>query len=179
MFNSLLGGCAKQYRCDEALQLLSDMKDAGIPPSNYTLSMLVKLMGRSRRIHQAFTILDEMSKEYGLKVNIQVYTCLIQGCFNCGQTAKALEVHDTIMKEGLCPDTMTYSVLVRGCLQAGLTEEAAELARCAYGFGSFKFRQGTAPGLSPGCSDEVVTALARVDEQRAKELAEDLKGSRK
>lgn len=179
MYNSLLGGCAKAFRCDDALHLLKDMKETGVAPSNYTLSMLVKLMGRCRRITEAFGILEDISKEHGLKINIQVYTCLIQGCFNCGQTAKALEVHDTIMKEGLCPDTMTYSVLVRGCLQAGLTEEAAELARCAYGFGSFKFRQGTAPGLSPGCSDEVVTALARVDEQRAKELAEELKGSRK
>merc|ERR1719326_2377634 len=46
MYNSLLGGCAKAHRPDEAIQLLKDMKKHGVAPSNYTLSMLVKLMSR-------------------------------------------------------------------------------------------------------------------------------------
>merc|ERR1719503_378550 len=114
MYNSLLGGCAKEHRADEALQLLSDMKTYNVAPSNYTLSMLVKLMGRCRRINQAFGMLQEISKEYGLKINVQVYTCLIQGCFNSGQGRKAVELLDTIVQEGLAPDSMTYTVLVRG-----------------------------------------------------------------
>merc|ERR1719482_2527517 len=48
MYNSLLDGCAREQRPDEALRLLDDMRKTGIPPSNYTLSMLVKLMGRCR-----------------------------------------------------------------------------------------------------------------------------------
>merc|ERR550537_658996 len=78
MYNSLLDGCAKEHRPDDALKLLSDMKKSGVAPSNYTLSMLVKLMGRCRRLEQAFTLIEEISQEFGLKVNIQVYTCLIQ-----------------------------------------------------------------------------------------------------
>merc|ERR1719378_1027173 len=94
MYNSLLGGCAKEHRPDEALQLLKDMKTCNVAPSNYTLSMLVKLFGRCRRINQAFTMLEDISKEYGLKINIQVYTCLIQGCFNAGQPGKALALFE-------------------------------------------------------------------------------------
>merc|ERR1719160_1390376 len=53
MYNSLLGGCAKEHRPDEAIQILSDMRKyngyvhhrSNVAPSNYTLSMLVKLMG--------------------------------------------------------------------------------------------------------------------------------------
>jgi len=136
LYNSLLSGCAKEHRPDEALQLLQDMKKSGIPPSNYTLSMLVKLMGRCKRLNQAFTMIEDISQEYGLKINIQVYTCLIQGCFNANQAGKAVLLHDKILKEGLRPDAMTYTVLVRGCLQAGLVEKGAELARCAHGLGS-------------------------------------------
>merc|ERR1719243_395766 len=127
MYNSLLGGCAKEHRPDDALRLLNDMRKFNVAPSNYTLSMLVKLMGRCRRINQAFTMLEDISKEYDLKINIQVYTCLIQGCFNAGQAGKAIALYEKILKEGLVPDAMTYTVLVRGFLQAGLTEKAVDL----------------------------------------------------
>merc|ERR1719460_3156772 len=145
MYNSLLAGCAKEHRPDDAIQLLSDMKKYNVAPSNYTLSMLVKLMGRCRRINQAFTMLEDISKEYGLKINIQVYTCLIQGCFNAGQAAKAASLHEKIIKEGLSPDAMTYTVLVRGCVQGGLLDKAVDLAKTAYGQGPTQ-NEGSAPG---------------------------------
>merc|ERR1719201_748457 len=49
MCNSLLDGCAREHRVDEALQLLEDMQANGVVPSNCPLSILVKLLGRSRR----------------------------------------------------------------------------------------------------------------------------------
>merc|ERR1719345_631686 len=153
MYNSLLGGCAKEHRPDEALQLLDDMRKHNVAPSNYTLSMLVKLMGRCRRINQAFTMLEDISSEYGLKINIQVYTCLIQGCFNAGQAGKALALQEKIIREGLTPDSMTYTVLVRGCVQGGLLDKAVELAKIAYGHGPTPYK-GTPPRLNAGCFDE-------------------------
>jgi pentatricopeptide repeat protein len=157
-YNSLLSGCAKEHRPDEALQLLEDMRKHNVAPSNYTLSMLVKLMGRCRRINEAFTMLEDISQEYGLKINIQVYTCLIQGCFNAGQAAKAVALHEKITKEGLVSDAMTYSVLVRGCLQAGLVDKAVELARSATGKGPLTTK-GAAPGLTADCYNELVMVL--------------------
>merc|ERR1719375_1739515 len=172
MYNSLLGGCAKEHRPDEAIELLNDMRKYKVTPSNYTLSMLVKLMGRCRRINQAFTMLEDISKEYGLKINIQVYTCLIQGCFNAGQAAKALSLHEKILKEGLLPDSMTYTVLVRGCVQGGLLDKAVELVKLAYGHGPTPSK-GTPPGINAGCFDEVVSALGETSAE-AKELVADL-----
>merc|ERR1719502_2571731 len=58
LFNSLLGGCAKEFRLEEALQLVDQMRVCGVAPSNYTLSMLVKLMCRCRQLDQAFTVLE-------------------------------------------------------------------------------------------------------------------------
>ena len=34
--------------------------------------MIVKLMGRCRRLKEAFKLVDDLCQEYGLKVNIQV-----------------------------------------------------------------------------------------------------------
>jgi len=176
MYNSLLAGCAKEHRPDEALQLLNDMKKHSVAPSNYTLSMIVKLMGRCRRINQAFTMLEDISKEYGLQINIQVYTCLIQGCFNAGQATKALALHEKILKEGLIPDSMTYTVLVRGCVQGGLLDKAVEWARSAYGRGPANVSsKGKAPGLNEGCLDEVIAALGETSNE-AKELSAELGG---
>merc|ERR1719298_316743 len=80
LYNSLLDGCAKQHRVEEALRLLDDMKASGVAPSNYTLSILVKLLGRARRLNQAFAIVEEMCSAHGIRANIQVYTCLMQAC---------------------------------------------------------------------------------------------------
>merc|ERR1740130_116176 len=173
MYNSLLGGCAKEHRPDEAIQLLNDMRKYKVTPSNYTLSMLVKLMGRCRRINQAFTMLEDISNEYGLKINIQVYTCLIQGCFNAGQGGKALSLYEKILAEGLAPDSMTYTVLVRGCVQGEMLDKAVELVRSAYGQGPTASK-GTPPGLNAGCFDEVVAALGGATSDKAKELVSEL-----
>lgn len=160
MYNSLLSGCAKEHRPDEALQLLSDMKKSGVAPSNYTLSMLVKLLGRCKRLNQAFVLLEDISKEYGIRINIQVYTCLIQGCFNAGQATKAIGLHDKVIQDGLIPDAMTYTVLVRGCLQAGFIEKAIELVKCAYGVNTrMPQSKGTPPGLEAGGFEEVLAML--------------------
>merc|ERR1719460_2040482 len=82
LYNSLLDGCAKQHRVDEALRLLADMKASGTAPSNYTLSILVKLMGRARRLDEAFSLIEDLCAAHGFRPNIQVYTCLIQACIH-------------------------------------------------------------------------------------------------
>merc|ERR1719287_452977 len=136
MYNSLLSGCAKEHRVDDALHLLDDMRAAGVAPSNYTLSMLVKLLGRSRNLSKAFSMVESVTKEHGFHLNIQVYTCLIQACFQNRQPAKAFLLLDQLLEQGLRPDEKTYSALVRGCSQAGQVEKAAQMAQRAYRAGS-------------------------------------------
>merc|ERR1719453_1695175 len=52
MYNSLLDGCAQNSLVDEGLRLLEEMQLDGIQPTNFTLSLLVKLMNRARRLSQ-------------------------------------------------------------------------------------------------------------------------------
>jgi len=165
MYNSLLDGCAKQQRLEEALRLLKEMRASGVAPSNYTLSILVKLLGRSRRLSQAFALVQEITKEHGFRPNIQVYTCLIQACFHNRQLARALALHDEIARGGDCtPDEKTYTSLARGCLQVGAASKAAEVVRCAYGLPGHGLAvpAGCGPvGLDSKCLDEVLGALGR------------------
>ena len=118
MYNSILDGCAKQHRTEEALKVLEEMKGSGVGPSNYTLSILVKLLGHARRLGQAFRMVDELSAQHGFRPNVQVYTCLVQACVLNRKLDKALSLYDTMVADVGCRvDEKFYAVLVRGCLQ--------------------------------------------------------------
>merc|ERR1719261_311913 len=162
LYNSLLDGCAKQHRVDDALQLVEDMYKQNVRPSNFTLSILVKLLGRSRRLNQAFSMVEETCKRFDLQANIHVYTCLIFACFQNRQMPRALQLHDSMITEaGIEPDERTYAVLARGCIGAGSIEKAANVVRAAYRLNP----QGLvmphrAPGVEVRALEEVMNALS-------------------
>lgn len=162
LYNSLLDGCAKQSRVDEALTLLEEMKTQGVVPSNYTLSILCKLLGRARRLDQAFNMVQSFTQEYGFKANIQVYTCLMQACIHNRQCHRVLSLHDQVVKSGTCtPDEKTYTVMLRGCLQSGLNDKALAVARCAYHLQGHNLQEtrGAAPGVEAQCLEELLGSL--------------------
>merc|ERR1719269_510021 len=158
LYNSLLDGCAKQHRVDDALALVEDMHKNHVRPSNFTLSILVKLLGRSRRLNQAFTTVEETCKRFDIQANIHVYTCLLYACFQNRQLPRALKLHDSMITEaGVEPDAKTYSVLARGCVTNGSLDKAANVVRAAYRLSP----QGMvmpkiAPGIEPRALEEVM-----------------------
>merc|ERR1719399_616910 len=180
LYNSLLDGCAKQSRVDEALRLLDDMRTSGIMPSNFTLSIMVKLLGRAKRLEEAFNLVDELCKENGLHPNIHVYTCLVQACAQNRKIARALALHDTMITEAGCvPDEKFYSALARGCLQVGSPEKAALVVRCAHHLPGHVMTtsRGAPKGVEPKVAEETLAKLqaggAR-EREAAAELASDL-----
>merc|ERR1719456_818503 len=162
LYNSLLDGCAKQHRVDDALKLVEDIHKNNVRPSNFTLSILVKLLGRSRRLNQAFAMVEETCKRFDLQANIHVYTCLIYACFQNRQMPRALQLRDSMITEaGVEPDERTYAVLARGCLSAGSIDKAANVVRAAYRLNP----QGLvmpqrAPGVEQRALEEVMNALS-------------------
>jgi len=181
MYNSLLDGCAKLHRVEEAQKLLDDMQSTGVNPSNYTLSILVKLFGRTRRLNQAFKIVEELCAKNGLRPNIHVYTCLMQACIQNRQIDRALGLHDTMVDEGgVWPDEKCYSVLVRGCLQSNRPDRAATTIRCAFRLPGHSMsipKHGGAAGVERNLVAETVAKLKEggyADPETARQLLEDL-----
>merc|ERR1719267_12031 len=162
LYNSLLDGCAKQHRVDDALKLVEDMHKNNVRPSNFTLSILVKLLGRSRRLNQAFAMVEETCKRFDLQANIHVYTCLIFACFQNRQLARALKLHDSMISEaGVEPDAKTYAVLARGCVTAGSLDKAANVIRAAYRLSpQGMVMPAHAPGIEARALEEVMAALS-------------------
>merc|ERR1719324_2133272 len=133
MYNSLLDGCAQHSLYTEGMQVFDEMVQDGVRPSNFTLSILVKLMNRTRKVDQAFSIVQEMSQKYGIKPNVHVYTNLIQACVSNRRHDRALSVLQTMVKERVQPDQKAYGVLIRASVFQNQMEQAAALLRTALG----------------------------------------------
>eukprot|EP00413_Alexandrium_margalefii_P005432 CAMPEP_0204512444 /NCGR_PEP_ID=MMETSP0661-20131031/962_1 /ASSEMBLY_ACC=CAM_ASM_000606 /TAXON_ID=109239 /ORGANISM="Alexandrium margalefi, Strain AMGDE01CS-322" /LENGTH=399 /DNA_ID=CAMNT_0051517563 /DNA_START=23 /DNA_END=1218 /DNA_ORIENTATION=+ len=165
MYNSLLDGCAKEQRLNEALRLVDKMRQSGVAPSNYTLSMLVKLLGRCRKLSQAFSIVESLTSEFKFRPNIQAYTCLIQACFHNRQAGRAVALLERILAEGLRPDEKTYTVLVSGLLLLGQAEKAARVALRS-------FEDEPPIGVETRCLEDLRARLAAGPEPGRRLLAE-------
>jgi len=176
--NSLLEGCAREHRVDLALDLLSQMRDFGVAPSNCTLSILVKLLGRAQKLDEAFKVVSELSIHHGFRPNIQVYTCLIQACLHNRRPDKAMEVQAAMDAEPSChPDEKAFSVLVRGCLDAGSLQEALKVTRSAYGLEVVDKRRSK-PGVEGSLVSELYSRLSSgsaAQKEAGQTLAKELK----
>lgn len=132
LYNSLLDGCTRQQRLVEAMQLMDEMQQAGVTPSNHTLSIVTKLLGRMKRLDQAFAMTEEICKKYDFRPNTCTFTCLMQACFQNRQLQRGLALHDKMLRSGDClPDEKTYGVMARGCMQAGNGAKLLDVLRCA------------------------------------------------
>merc|ERR1719161_1891970 len=156
LYNCLLDGCAKEHRIEQALELYDNMKNDNVAPSNFTLCTLVKLLGRARRLPQAFAMVEDLINNGGLKPNIQVFTCLIQACIHNRQLQRALDLHDEIIAAKCEPDQKVYTVLARGCVQSGNLSKAIEVVRCAYCVSGHGLKQ---PSRSYGVDTKVLEEL--------------------
>merc|ERR1719343_577585 len=186
MYNSILDGCAKQHRVDDALRILEEMRSTGVCPSNFTLSILVKLLGHARRLNQAFKMVEDLSQQNKFRPNVQVYTCLVQACVLNRRLEKALSLHETMVGEGGCRiDEKFYAVLARGCLQLHQPLKATEVVRAAYqlpghGLGT-PARRYSPVGIEARALEEVVAKLqngGREEQEALETLSNDLKEKR-
>merc|ERR1719373_111461 len=177
MYNSILDGCAKQHRVDDALRMLDEMKSSGVNPSNYTLSILVKLLGHARRLNQAFRMVEDLSAQNNFRPNVQVYTCLVQACVLNRRLEKALSLHETMLAdEGCRVDDKFYAVLARGCLQLHQPLKAAEVVRAAFhlpGHSLASPTRRTQPvGVESRALEEVAAKLRAGSAEEQKALAD-------
>jgi pentatricopeptide repeat protein len=133
MFNSLIDGCARQGLYDRGMTVFEKMKAAGVLPSNYTLSVLVKLADRAKKVDKAFEICEDLSNKYSFRLNVHVYANLVQACVRQRDVPRAIGVLARMLDERVRPDVRTYSLLLRACVDGRQPKEAAGLLRAATG----------------------------------------------
>merc|ERR1719162_1180610 len=133
MYNTLLDGCARQGLYDRGMSFFQQMKQSGVRPSNYTLSVLVKLANRGKKLEKAFEFCDELSSKYGFRLNVHVFDNLIQACINHRDVQGAIGVLERMLQERIRPDVRTYSLLLHACIDSKDAKDADGLLRSAVG----------------------------------------------
>jgi pentatricopeptide repeat protein len=143
-YNSLIDGCARQSLWDRGLALLEQMQAAGVPPSNFTLSVLVKLASRCKKLNKAFELCEQITQKYNFRLNVHVHNNLLQACLFHSTVHAGLEQLKDMLRDKVRPDARTYKLLLTACLRTGGNIPLAlGLLRAAYGL----------PGLHDSLSD--------------------------
>jgi len=132
-YNTLIDGCAQRGFFEQGMKLLGEMQEAGVPPSTFTLSVLVKLANRSKQPEKAFELCERLSRKFHLRMNMHVYNNLVHACTANRDTQRAIKVFEQMLRENVRPDVRTYSLLLRGCLGTGDAQDVAGLLRAAVG----------------------------------------------
>eukprot|EP00429_Kryptoperidinium_foliaceum_P053048 CAMPEP_0176074026 /NCGR_PEP_ID=MMETSP0120_2-20121206/36991_1 /TAXON_ID=160619 /ORGANISM="Kryptoperidinium foliaceum, Strain CCMP 1326" /LENGTH=1009 /DNA_ID=CAMNT_0017407715 /DNA_START=80 /DNA_END=3109 /DNA_ORIENTATION=- len=130
-YNTLIDGCARYGMYERGIAVLREMKENGVPPSNFTLSVLVKLASRCKRPDGAFELCEKICAEYGLRLCVHVFNNLIHACTSSGDFPRALKVAARMLGERVRPDTRTYSLLLWGALAERAQDDIAGLLRAA------------------------------------------------
>jgi pentatricopeptide repeat protein len=127
LYHSILDGCANRQMVQLAEQILRDMIADGHKPSSITLSILVKLYGRTS-LEQALQVFAELPAQYNFTPNAQVFTCLMSVALTHRDVAEALRIKSAMQATGARPDSRAYTTLVKGCIRWQNFEEAVEVA---------------------------------------------------
>jgi len=132
LFNAILDACAKRDMAFMAEQVLNDMDDFGVAPSNATLCIMVKLYGQVRDVDAAFRIVYEMPARFGFTADDKVLAALAGACVRSGRLDAAKEVFERIER----PDAKVYGRMIHGHLQHDDIQGAVELVTAALGNGA-------------------------------------------
>jgi pentatricopeptide repeat protein len=129
LYNTLLDGCAQAGLVVEGEQLLKEMLAEEIAPSSFTMTCMTKLLGQAGRTDRAFELIDLMSAKYGLTVNAQSGSLLIQACLSANDLDRAMSAHERLAAVQVQPDTRTCQALVRALIGADDHVRAIKLLR--------------------------------------------------
>lgn len=151
LFHSILDGCANRQMEELAENVYQDMLRDGHKPSNVTLSILVKLYGRTS-LERAREAVTDLPAQFDFKPNAQVWTCLISVALTHRNVGEAIRVKREMEAAGCRPDAKCFQTLLKGCLRLQRLEEAAEIAEEAMALPN---------GLDAGLLNDLLFVLER------------------
>mmetsp|Transcript_87787 Transcript_87787/g.145270 ORF Transcript_87787/g.145270 Transcript_87787/m.145270 type:complete len:441 (+) Transcript_87787:1-1323(+) len=136
VYNTMIDGCCSAGLCTEAEQLLQEMEKDGLVPGNYTLTVLVRLMGQAHRLSRAFELVETLTRKYRFKTNSHVYGALVQACVTSRDLPRASDTLERAVRSRVQIEPRTCLMLLRGLIHAGRAAKAAQLLRMLLGLSS-------------------------------------------
>lgn len=108
---------------DRSLEMLRELRDAGVSPNNYVHNQLVYVIAFSTVISDEARdgkwtkVLSELKKMRGLGIepNVVVYDAAISACEKLGRWNKALSLLEEMRDAGILPSASTYTAAISAC----------------------------------------------------------------
>merc|ERR1719253_2286361 len=97
------------------------------------MSVLTKVLCRCKKLDQAFEVCDEMASKYNFKLNVHVYSNLVQGCIFFDEVDRAFKVLERMASEKVRVDVRIYTLLSRACVASKRVEDTIGLVRAGLG----------------------------------------------
>eukprot|EP00375_Theileria_parva_P000752 XP_763422.1 hypothetical protein [Theileria parva strain Muguga] len=148
LYNSLLEGCVKSGLLWLCEKLWSQMQEYNIPPSNFTLTILIKMYGRSGQLDKVFELADELPKRYNFSINTHVYTCLMSACITNGKYSMVLDIYKYMKINGVKPDAKTFETIIQGLSRGSLFKEAAQVVMEVYSLSNSNNGEAQIPNIN-------------------------------
>merc|ERR1719512_710448 len=132
IFNTLLHGCVDKANWSLGDELIHEMARLGVQPTNYTLSILVKMWSKRGELDKAFEAVYTSLRDPATawRVDAQVGACIVGACIHNRSPDRALSVFEEMKswKNFDGPDANTYSALLSGLPRFGYVRKAVQLA---------------------------------------------------
>ncbi|CAF2111844.1 hypothetical protein Bca4012_095281 [Brassica carinata] len=147
-YNNVMLALCRTKRLDLALTVFSEMLEKDIKPNDHTYSTLIDGCFKNHDFHNAWEVIAQMNSS-DIEVNEVVYHTVINGLCKAGQSSKARDMLEDLMREKrVCIGCMSYNTIIDGFIK----ESRMDSAVAAY-------REMCGSGISPN----VVTYTCMMD----------------
>lgn len=111
-WSSMIEGYAIHGLGSEALRLFHQMQEEGITPNGVTFLSLLSACSHSGLVSEGHEVFDCMTRTYGIKPDLNHYTCMVDLLGRSGKLHEALEVINSMDAE---PDGRIWGALLASC----------------------------------------------------------------
>ncbi len=120
-------GVAADARLVGVRAALADLLEAGLSPTETTLTVVLTALGDALQWREAIQLTDEWVARYGLSRNAYVFNVLMRACIRADQVRRAVDIFRQMQAARVLPSSVTFVLLIAGAMDAGLVDVAADL----------------------------------------------------
>eukprot|EP00249_Psilotum_nudum_P019684 c27371_g1_i1 orf=624-2024(-) len=132
-FSTLIAGCMKGSRLQDALFFFEELKTMGFVPDVLVFNCLIAICGKCKQIYRALQIAEEM-EAWGIYPKMKTFTTLLSACGAAGQPDDAAGIVRRMTALGLTLNKYCYGALISAYsnqrpLRKGAFDKIFELLR--------------------------------------------------
>eukprot|EP00933_Yihiella_yeosuensis_P031951 TRINITY_DN25541_c0_g1_i1.p1 TRINITY_DN25541_c0_g1~~TRINITY_DN25541_c0_g1_i1.p1 ORF type:complete len:592 (+),score=122.96 TRINITY_DN25541_c0_g1_i1:479-2254(+) len=126
VYNTMIDGCFQAGLVEDGERLVIHMQAEGVAPSNYTLTVLVRLLGKAGKIDRAIEMVEQASKDHRIKLNSHVHSALVQACISAKDFSYGARCYWKASCERSSVEGAQCRELIRGLLKDGKKSQAVK-----------------------------------------------------